>query len=399
QTLSGAYSLARSTVGQMAVRIALQCSETDSYLILSEDNAAARLLSRPGEAIYNDANGMVEGNSPFQVAWLPDEDRAAALERVRAKTLADADRPASQQVVFEGNVPADLARNALLARAASGVRPEGGLHAWLGEPVAIKDPTAGVLRRQAGGNLLLVAQQDRPVLAMMTAAAVGLCAQLCSIAGSRMWVIDSTPPDDPGASMLRDAVERIASAGGQRVRCVGTRDAADVIAEIDRARAEREDDPGQAPAAVVVIHGLQRLRTLRKKEDEFSFSFSGDDDGDAAAADPAAQLASVLRDGASLGIHAVVSCDTATNLSRTLDRASVAAFEQRAVLQMSASDSSLLIDTPAAGKLGMHRGLLWNEELGTLEKFRPYEEPRGDVIERIAEDAERGLRLRAGDGK
>ncbi len=54
------------------VRIALQTSEADSQLILGDDNSAARLLSRPGEAIYNDAGGLVEGNSPFQVAWLPD---------------------------------------------------------------------------------------------------------------------------------------------------------------------------------------------------------------------------------------------------------------------------------------------------------------------------------------
>src|SRR5690606_23414997 len=66
QTLGGAYSLARSTIGQMAVRIALQCSESDSYLILSEDNAAARLLTRPGEPIYNDANGTRDGNSTLQ---------------------------------------------------------------------------------------------------------------------------------------------------------------------------------------------------------------------------------------------------------------------------------------------------------------------------------------------
>src|SRR3989442_14375731 len=59
QTLGGAYTLARSTIDQMAVRIALQCSETDANLILSKDNSAARLLSRPGEAIYNDANGLV----------------------------------------------------------------------------------------------------------------------------------------------------------------------------------------------------------------------------------------------------------------------------------------------------------------------------------------------------
>ena len=82
QTLGGAYSLARSTLGQMAVRIALQCSETDAHLILSEDNTAARLLTRPGEAIYNDANGLVEGNHPFQVVWLSDSEREDYLRRI-----------------------------------------------------------------------------------------------------------------------------------------------------------------------------------------------------------------------------------------------------------------------------------------------------------------------------
>ena len=63
----------------MAVRIALQCSEADAHLILSEDNTAARLLTRPGEAIYNDANGMIEGNNLFQVVWLSDEKREEYL--------------------------------------------------------------------------------------------------------------------------------------------------------------------------------------------------------------------------------------------------------------------------------------------------------------------------------
>ena len=53
----------------------MQCSEADAHLILSEDNTAARLLTRPGEAIYNDANGMMEGNNLFQVVWLSDERR------------------------------------------------------------------------------------------------------------------------------------------------------------------------------------------------------------------------------------------------------------------------------------------------------------------------------------
>ena len=83
QTLGGQYSLPKATLGQMAVRIALQCSEADAHLILSEDNTAARLLTRPGEAIYNDANGMMEGNNLFQVVWLSDERREKYLERIQ----------------------------------------------------------------------------------------------------------------------------------------------------------------------------------------------------------------------------------------------------------------------------------------------------------------------------
>ena len=84
QSLGGAFTLARSTLGQMAVRIALQCSEVDSLLILAENNLAAKWLSRPGEAIYNDANGAPEGNHFFQVVWLPDERREDYLKQIRA---------------------------------------------------------------------------------------------------------------------------------------------------------------------------------------------------------------------------------------------------------------------------------------------------------------------------
>ena len=89
QTLGGAYSLARSTIGQMGVRIALQCSEADAHLILSEENTAARLLSRPGEAIYNDAGGLIEGNNPFQVVWLSDERREDYLAKIRDRAAQD----------------------------------------------------------------------------------------------------------------------------------------------------------------------------------------------------------------------------------------------------------------------------------------------------------------------
>ena len=63
-----------------------------------------------------------------------------------------------------------------------------------------------------------------------------------------------------------------------------------------------------------------------------------------------------------MGIHVVVWCDSLTNLNRTFDRPQVREFAQRVLFQMSATDSSTLMDTPAAAKLGRTRALFLTEE-------------------------------------
>ena len=156
QTLGGAYSLARSTIDQMAVRVALQCSDADAQLILSKDNTAARLLSRPGEAIYNDQNGLVEGNDPFQVVWLSEEKREEVLKGLGERAAGKYPPP----LVFEGNRPADPAENPLLARALEHPGAAKAPAAWLGDPVAIKEPTAAVFRPVGAANLLLIGQNE-----------------------------------------------------------------------------------------------------------------------------------------------------------------------------------------------------------------------------------------------
>ena len=103
QSLGGAFTLARSTLGQMAVRIALQCSENDAHLILSENNTAPRMLSRPGEAIYNDANGAPEGNHFFQVVWLSEESRESYLKKLHELAQVRKPKLARTPIVFEGD--------------------------------------------------------------------------------------------------------------------------------------------------------------------------------------------------------------------------------------------------------------------------------------------------------
>src|SRR5882757_3497400 len=118
QTLGGAYSLARATLGQMVIRVALQCNEADAYLIMDDNNSAPRLLSRPGEGIYNDAAGASEGNSPFQVVWLGDDERDQWLDKVHALAVEKHDHHPTP-IVFEGNAPSNLDENDLLEAALS----------------------------------------------------------------------------------------------------------------------------------------------------------------------------------------------------------------------------------------------------------------------------------------
>ncbi|MFM8892182.1 MAG: FtsK/SpoIIIE domain-containing protein, partial [Planctomycetia bacterium] len=180
QTLGGSYSLPRATMGQMAVRVALQCNEADSSLILSEDNTAARLLTRPGEAIYNDANGMVAGNSPFQVVFLNEDRRERYLGALRELADRRTDIPQLPRIVFDGNEAADPAGNRPLADLLKNGIPEEKTGAppvaWLGDAIAIKDPTSAVFRRQGGANLLVVGQREDLGASLLAMGLVSLAA-------------------------------------------------------------------------------------------------------------------------------------------------------------------------------------------------------------------------------
>ena len=83
-------------------------------------------------------------------------------------------------------------------------------------------------------------------------------------------------------------------------------------------------------------------------------------------------LVGIVREGPVSGVHVVAMCDTLASLQRAFDRNALREFDWKVLFQISPADSSTLIDSPAASRLGTNRGLLHSEELGMLEKFRPY---------------------------
>ena len=373
QTLGGAYTLARATIGQMVIRIALQCNEADAYLIMDQDNPAPRLLSRPGEGIYNDAAGALEGNSPFQAVWLSDKTRDGYLATIRARADQSAEKYPGP-IVFEGNAPADVQENIPLRLAlqkfATQIPAQAGV--WLGAPNSIKGPTEAVFRRQSGGNLLVVGQSEERTTTIVAVALVSLAAQFPQ-AAARFVLLDSTPPAFP----QREFLERIVKTVPHEIHFTGNSNLAEVMTGLAEELKRRAENESAGPEIFVLIQGLQNFKKLRQ-EDEFSFSTGTGD-----APTPAAILQNLITEGSARGIHVIVTCDTYNNVNRFLGRKTLSEFEMRVVFQMSASDSASLIDSPNAATLGLNRALFYNDREGSLETFRPYAQPDGNWIERL----------------
>lgn len=388
QTLAGAYTLARSTLGQIAVRIALQCSETDSHLILSEDNTAARLLTRPGEAIYNDANGLVEGNHPFQVVWLDDEQRDLYLgwlstwaDEVRSR---DAEENASsgatarwrEAVVFEGNVPADPTTNVSWHESLSNLcalsRAEhvemassGGVASvyrwWAGDSVSLTGPLELRYGPRDGGPTLVIGRDDEAALGVLTNAVLALAGQ-GGIAGPKFVVLDGSLPESLASKTWQEVATLAAS-----VQLVNPRGVPEFLQKVVEEMHARADD--LAPPVFIVVHDLARFRDLKKAEDDYG-GFGGFDKEKSQS--PASLWSEIVKDGPSSGVFPIVWCDGFQSAQRWLGRDLLSRFETRILFAMNTNDSSNLIDSPAASKLGPNRALLSRGDIGTIEKFRPY---------------------------
>jgi len=383
QTLGGAYTLARATIGQMVIRIALMCNEADAYLIMDQDNPAPRLLTRPGEGIYNDTAGSIEGNSPFQTVWLPEAVRDSYLAKVRAR----ADQSQKQYpgpFVFEGNAPAEVTENGVLSALlkAESVNLAAQSRVWLGAPNSIKGPTEAIFQRQSGSNLLIVGQSEERALTLLSVALVSLAAQHPKIS-ARFILFDSSPPGFP----QREFLQRVIAAVPHEIIQANNSNLVEVMSGLAEDLKRRSgNEPTQAPETFVLIHGLQNYKKLRQEDD---FSFSGSDAG--TAVNPAAVLLSLISEGSSHGIHIIVTCDTYNNVNRFLGRKTLTEFEMRVLFQMSAGDSASLIDAPDASTLGLHRALYYNDREGYTETFRPYALPGNDWIEEVAEQLKRLL--------
>jgi S-DNA-T family DNA segregation ATPase FtsK/SpoIIIE len=213
---------------------------------------------------------------------------------------------------------------------------------------------------------------------MMMMGAVGIAAQHppAGPQACRFYMLDGSPVD----SALSGQLGKLKDVLPHPVTNVTWRDLGAVYtgiaAEIKRRQESASDD--QAPV-YIFIYDIQRFRDLRKSDDDFGYTRYDEDK----PIPPAKLFSDILRDGPPNGVHTIIWCDSVNNMNRTLDRQGMKEFENRILFQMSANDSSTLIDTPAGSKLGENRALYYSEEANRIEKFRPYGVPEAEWLDSV----------------
>jgi hypothetical protein len=345
QTLAGTAGLGRHTLSLVRVRLALTSSDVDSRLLLGDDNPDAKLLTRAGEGILNTEGGLKDANQRFQAVYTTAEEREQLTGYLRVR--ADAAGFTRGPVVFEGHNLADVDEQvdtvlAEISPSAPAVP--------LGLPLSLDPPVVAPLRREPGGNLLVVAN-DELAYPLLTVALTGLAG-----AGVGTTVLDYGPVDAPWTP----ALDVLTAATGS-VRVLRRRQASDALAEFAALVESRHAlSEHRSSAQVLVIVAAHRARELD------AGGYGGDENE---------HLEKILFDGADVGVHVVAWLDKPIKVERKLSSRALRELGLRAIAQASREDSYRLIDSEGAASLHPEQLLFDDHDRATTVRLRGFAAP------------------------
>ena len=362
QSLSGSAMAVRPLIGQIANRIVLGSTASDSQLLLADDNTDAQLLTKPGEGILNTKTGIKEANTRFQATYWTPESRKELIQNIVAKAKAEGyDR---KPIVFEGGAGASLTevdRQQLVLG-----NPTRTISLLVGTPMSLSAPVSMVLTRNASNNAVIIGSKCLSTLAVMLA---GLVAN-----GIETELINFVS-DDPEWDKLLEPLEE---AGLDVRKPIALTSTLKKYSQEARFRIG-EDDHMSAPK-VLILAGAQRAARLDPSEsDPYGYSSHQGDNNQV--------LSDILHDllctGSEVGIHTIMTFDRVSAARRRLLETDWREFGLRIAGQMSVADSSFLIDSLAASELTNEQLIFEDLDHASSQRVRGYISVTPDEIRRL----------------
>lgn len=346
QALSPGWSLSANTLSQISVRIALACDERVSRQILGEENKAAQLLTRPGEAVYNDQNGQPLGNHRFQVVHFHRDHLGEQVRRIAAQYVG----AAHECTIFDGSGLPDGAMdlNIHAEIAADTVELAFGLSSEMGRYARV------ALERRHGQNLILFSEsrdmRQRHLHSILESLRQQRVEVILLDAASGQSAIQSRVPCSESVAVLEPTK------------------LPDLLAHL---RSEYEYTTTslaeERRGKTLVIHAPQNLQDLRSDP----IQALGRPSANGAASD----FEWLLRHGPAGGLHCILLTERPGSFVHAIDPRSklLDLFDLRAATRMSEDEARKVLPDAGASRLGEMGALLYVRNESTCIQYRPFD--------------------------
>ncbi len=413
QAIRGEWILTRSVLDQISVRIALK-GKDQGQSGLSDNNSALRTLSsNPGHAVYNDNGGEEGSNSIFQVAYLSKDEHQHYIDIVDKIKKQKNYKPDLEQKIFDGRQDVCLYKDSnhpLNKDLSEGKSFDSKQNMstisqlWIGEPVAICDPTSVKLERQNGNNLLVIGQRLNEVNNIFSLILISILSNV-KYTNPSIYILDYGTYQNESENQFLTFSKRYSN----RVFWGKRKSITEFMREINKEVNNRNENEEYFKSPVfLIVFGVQRAKDL-KDSDEFEignndfYDFDNINidniDVDSINIDSIDSISTkvkestskkesvykmftnIIKNGPDVGVHSILWSDSKVGFERNIENSLLREFDKKILFKTNTDDSIALIDTQEAAKLKDNMAFLYDETLGRLEKFRAYNLSKSDWID------------------
>jgi hypothetical protein len=331
-------NLKTSTLSNIAIRIGLRMSDTDSAKLFHRENTIAGTLKKPREAYYNAAHGKSEGNLKFQVAYL-DMDKIENCIQILKKSSADSN--IHHRYIFDGQHYLPFQKSRIEDFIQLNSSKSNHLYVDLGfsEPGYISQQLVSLrLRRQFSSNVLMVGDSPPDVIGLSLLMLYQLIKQ--STEDSQFYIADMFAVDTP----WHGKIEVLRKLFPKQVVIVGNKKLDDILVEFESkldGAIENHEEPKDRN--ILFLLNIQAARIFSSEA-----SIGG--------SDATKILEKLLKEGAEYGMHIFLHSLHYQGLEKVFTNRNILdEFENRIVLRGGSSER-LLPDNNQAIK---HDGLAY----------------------------------------
>lgn len=344
----GGETISSATLHQFAVRILLQCSEDDSSRALSSNNTDAKLLSRPGEGIYNSQNGHQDGNQRFQTYWMEDKEDKAILTEI--EKYVDAQGVQYEQKIFREDIKPRYESYYSHIKA-----DEHSLTIPLGQPFSLDDSVNIEFTQESGSNVFISGTNEEGAMNLL----ISIMSSLVLLKKRNFYILNTYAPNHPETQKLNNFIETIEDFDVQ-ITILNNKNIEENLKNIENIiDINVEEISNECEDHYLMIFAPAKLRSFKKEG--YSMSNSS------------MILDKIIRDGGEYNIHTIMYMETQKNLENMFEHSTRNYFQIVLALQMSNEDSNRLISSDIASSLGRDNALLCIEDINLIQKFRPLE--------------------------